>query len=166
MSASVGSLGAELLGQPEVEHLHAPVVTDHHIGRFQIAMDDAFVVRGGKRVRHRRRDVHDPIDRHSTVRDRTIERLPFDQLHREKVNAGVFLNREDGDDVRMIEGGEGFGFAAETIETLAFRRHVGENHFQGDGTSEFRVGRAIDLPHSAGANRTDDLIVAEPRADS
>ena len=64
------------------------------------------VVRGGERVGHGLGDLKNPVERQPTVGYHAIERLPFDELHRQEVHALGFLDREDGDDVRVIERGE------------------------------------------------------------
>jgi hypothetical protein len=43
-------VGGECLGQAEVEHLHETVWSDLDVGGFEVAMDDAFVVRGLERI--------------------------------------------------------------------------------------------------------------------
>ena len=51
MNADGGHVGTGRLGdfrQAEVDHLHVTIVGDHHVCRFHVAMDDAFVVRAGE----------------------------------------------------------------------------------------------------------------------
>ena len=42
--------GSKALASPEVEHLHVFFRRDLHVRRLQIAMDDAFLVRGLERL--------------------------------------------------------------------------------------------------------------------
>ena len=46
----------ELLGQPEVHHLHVAARRQHHVGRLQIAMDESVVMRFLQRFGHFARD--------------------------------------------------------------------------------------------------------------
>ena len=61
-------------------------------------MHDAFVVRRGERVRHRRADRERPIDGQAAIRNELGQRLPFDQLHRQEVDA---VDLVDGVDNRV-----------------------------------------------------------------
>ncbi len=65
----------------------------------------------------------------------------------------------------MVERGEGLGLALEAREALGIARHVGGQHLERDVASELRVGRAIDLAHSAGADGGGDAVVGERAAD-
>ena len=49
-AAATRSSGVERFGEAEVEHLHDAVRRDLHVGRLEIAMDDAFLVRGLERL--------------------------------------------------------------------------------------------------------------------
>ena len=81
-------------------------------------MDDALVVRGRERVGDGRADRENPVDAAAGLRHELIERLPLDQLHREEMDALGFFDREDRDDARMIEGGQGLGLAAEALQAI------------------------------------------------
>ena len=64
----------------------------------------------------------------------------------------------------MIQRREHFGFALKPGEPLDVRRQRLRQHFDRDLTLQDRVGRAIDLTHSADANVCGDLIRAKARA--
>ncbi len=51
--------GRSQLCQAEIEDLDASVLGHHHVGGFQIAMDDAFVVRHREGVGHGNRDLEE-----------------------------------------------------------------------------------------------------------
>lgn len=112
----VGRVG--LLREAEVEYLDATLACDHYIGGLQVAMHDAFFMRGGERASKRSGNLDDSLDGKAAFRNEPIERPALDQLHREKVNAVGFLHRVERDDVRVIEGGDGAGFALEAREAL------------------------------------------------
>ena len=70
----------------------------------------------------------------------------------------MFLDGEDGDDVRVVERGDGPGFPSEARQTVGVSREgIGKN-LQRDITIQFRVARAVDLAHGAGTKRGDDLV--------
>ena len=70
-----------------------------------------------------RGDVEDPLDGQAALGNDAVERLALDELHRQEVDAVGFLDREDRDDARMIEGGEGFRLAPEALEAIGTCGH-------------------------------------------
>ncbi len=127
-------------------------------------MDDALLVRGGKRLGHGPADRGNPLRRQPPFRDRPVQRLPLDQLHGQEVDAVGFVDGMDRDDVRVVEGGDGAGLALETGEALRVVGEVRGQHLEGDLAPELRVDGAIDLAHAARAERGDDLVVTETGA--
>ena len=95
--ADVGlAVGAEQaagrqLRQPEVEHLHAPFRRDHHVGGFQVAVDDALLVRGGERIGERDADFADLRDGQPSGPHPQAEAVALHQLHRDEADAVGFL---------------------------------------------------------------------------
>src|ERR1035438_5058249 len=91
-------------------------------------MHDAFFMRGRKRVAQHTGNPAALLDREPACRNKAVEWLPFDELHRQEVNAVGFLHRVDGDDVRMVELGERFGLTAKAREPLRIVSHFGGPH--------------------------------------
>ena len=104
----IRGLAALHKGQAEVENLHHVAGRHQNIGRLQIAMDDAFVVRGFQRFGNLPGVVES-----GRKRERPFDRLTRNQLHHQRANAvGVFhaINLRD---VGMIQRRQNFGFALE-----------------------------------------------------
>ena len=150
---------ADVFGEAEVEDFDAAFVSDHDVGGLEIAMDDASLMRGGERIGHGFRDFDDLRGGESTGRHEAIERLAFDELHGEEVDAVGLFDGENGDDVRVIESRDGAGFALEAGEAFGIECGFGGEDFEGDVALEFCVGGAIDLAHAAGAEGVGDLVV-------
>ena len=93
--------------------------------------------------------------------DHAVEGLALDELHGEEVDAVRLLDRVDGDDAGVVEGGEGLGLALEALEPLRVGGHLGRQHLEGHVAPELRVGRAVHLAHPAGADRGGDAVVGE-----
>src|SRR5581483_6602745 len=98
------------LRQAEVENLQAAIARDEDVLRFQIAMHDPFLVRGGESVR----DLSRVFDRLANgnaraalvgeaVADLVAERLSFEQLHNYVRGVVVRADVIDRDEVRMIQ---------------------------------------------------------------
>ena len=119
-------------------------------------------MRRSERVAQRTGNLDDLLDRKSALRNQSVQWESFYELHRQKMNAVAFLRRVDGDDVRMVESGEGLGFATKAPKPLRILRHLGGEHFKRDLAAELCVGSAIHLAHAARAERRLDFIRAEP----
>ncbi len=156
--------GAQL-GEAEVEHLHPPVVVDHHVGGLEVAVGDPLVVRRGERVGKRRRDGEELSQRHAPGRDPLGELLPAHQLHGQEVDAVRLLDRVDVDDVGVIERRQRPSLAPEPLEAFLTAREVGRQHLQRHLAAELRVLGEIDLAHAALAELGGDLVVGEAPAD-
>ena len=98
-------------------------------------------------------------------RNQAIERLALHQLHREEAHAAGLLDRVDGDDVRVIERGDGLGLALEALRGARGRGHVGGQHLERDVAPSFVSVGAIDFAHPAGADGSGDPVVRERGAD-
>ena len=72
---------------------------------------------------------------------------------------GLF-DREHGDDIGMIESGDGFGFTLESLSKLLGVRHVGWEYFQSHLAAELGVLGDEDFAHAAPAELLEDLVVA------
>ncbi len=67
-------------------------------------------------------------------------------------------------DIRMVERRQHLRLAAETGETVGIVRDGREQNLDRDLAVQFRIARAIDLAHAAGAQRRDDFVRPEARA--
>ena len=150
------------LREPEVEHLHGPVLADADVRGLEIAVHDALLVRRFERFGDLAGDRQGLVDRHRGAGDAIGERLPFDEFHHQRLAGRQIFQTVDGGDVWMIERREHFGFALEARQPLAVGGHCGRQHLDRDLTLQPSVERAIHLAHSAGAERRDDFIGPEP----
>ncbi len=165
---SVGELarsaapGARLdsLGQTKIEHLHGSIRTKFDVRGFEIAMNDAVIVRGLKRFRDLPRDRQRFVDWYRPARDPLREVLAFDQLHYDR----RILDTVDVRDVRMIERCQHLRLSAETGKAVRIVGDCGQQHLDRNVAIQFRVARAIHLAHSARAEGGQDFVAAEARA--
>ena len=97
-------VAARRLRQAEVEHLHDAVGRDLDVGRLQIAMDDALLVRRFERVGDLPRDGQRLADRRCGPVAMPIgERVAVDELEDQRGRAVHVLEAVDRADVRMIQ---------------------------------------------------------------
>jgi hypothetical protein len=154
--AEAGS--ANIFCQPEVQHLDAAFVRNHDIRRLQVAMYDAFLVRRRQRVSQGTGNLNDLPDREAASGNQAVQWLPFDQLHRQEVDAVAFLHRVDSDNVRVVELGKRLCLTAKAAQSLRIVRHLGGQHLERYVPAQFRVGGAIDLAHAARTEGRKNLV--------
>ncbi len=127
-------------------------------------MDDAAVVGGRQRLGQRHRDVEDPAQGEPSRGSDLVEGLALYHLHGQEAHPAIFLDRVQGDDVGMVEGGDGLGLALEALEPLGVGGQLGFEHLDRHDALEVRIPGPEHLADAAGAERAEDLVVAEPRA--
>ena len=89
-------------------------------------MDDVLGVRGRERVGQRVGDVEHPLDRHAALGNPAMSSAwPSMSCMVRKAHALGFFDREDRDDARMIERGQGLCLAAEALQAVGVRGHPG-----------------------------------------
>ncbi len=96
---------------------------------------------------------------------RSTSVLPGDQLHGDEVEAGIVFQGVDGDDVRVIEGGDRGRLTLEPHAALRVARELLGQHLDRDFSSEALVDRSPHHTHSALAELGGDLEVGDARAD-
>jgi hypothetical protein len=76
-------------GEAEVEHFHGAVGRDLHVRRLEVAMADALVVGRLQRLDDLLRDGERLLDRNRTAAKAVGQRLAFDQLQDEELDASL-----------------------------------------------------------------------------
>ena len=147
---------ADRFGQPEVEDLDGPLGCDLDVGRFQITMDDAAIVRRLERLGDLASSRDDLVDRQRTGRQALRERRPLDQFEHERGDVAAFLDAVDRADVRVIQRGERSRLLLEPRAAVRVVRDRIGQHLDRDRTSQPGIVRAINLSHPAGAEQALD----------
>ena len=98
-------------------------------------------------------------------RARTRQRLPFDELHRDEAPFEDVADLVDGDDVRMIQRGDGARFLFEAADRVAVAGQPVAEELDRHLAAEPGVVREIDLAHAAAADEGQDLIGANAAGD-
>ena len=147
---ALGSL-ARRLGEAEVQQFHARL-RQHHVGGFQIAMNDALAVRGGERSADLRPRLRDLARRHRPARQALRERLPVEQLHDgvgDPPSLSEIVKRQD---VGMRQRRDRARLALEPRQRRRVHRDLLRQHLDRDLAPQPRVLRLVDLPHAARAD--------------
>ena len=156
---------AASLASPKSSTLTIPLA-HHDIGRLQVPVRDAVTVGNRECIDQRDDHVEERVEGELTLCEHLLERLSLDQLHRQEVDAVDLVDGVDRDDVRMIQAGQGPGFAPEARKPVGIgHKRLGED-LQRNLAVELRIAGAIHLPHAALADLRGDFIRAEACAGS
>ena len=111
--ASEGS-SRGLLGEPEVEHLdRAGARGQHDVFGLEIAMHDAGGVRGGHGVGDLDGDFDGAADGTASIAQEGAQSVALDEFGDQEGLAVVLAELVDGDDVGVVQRGQGAGFLLE-----------------------------------------------------
>ena len=154
-------------GNPEIRDLDAAVTRNQHIARLDVAVDDAAGMRGRKSTRDLRGDSGGLARRQRTgaAQDRG-EILSVDELHDDERTAGILAVVVHGDDVRVVQRGDGLGFLPEPGHEIGVSAVFGAEHLDRDVTIQLLVVGPVDGRHPALADRPKDAVATpEDRSD-
>jgi len=163
--APAGSPARSSFARPKSSTFTRPSAAITTFAGFEIAVDDALLVGRGEGLGNDRGVLDDPLDGQSTLGNEAVQCLPLHELHCQEVDAVGLFDREDGDDVRVVERGEGLGLALEAREPIGVARHVGGQHLERHLAPELRVDGAIHLAHAACPDGSGNPVVGEGLAD-
>ena len=156
---------AQRLGEAEVEHLHLAAGRELDVRGLQVAMDDALVVGFLEGFGDLRGDLECLVEGNRAACEPLLEVFALHQFERDEELPGRFFQPVDGGDVRVVQRGEQLGLAPESSEALGVLGHFGRQHFDRDIAPQRRVGGAVDLAHSAGANGRRYSVVRQRSSD-
>jgi hypothetical protein len=95
-----------------------------------------------------------------------VERLPFDILHHQKVDAVLVADVVKDADVGMVQARDSACLTFEPLAALVIAGEMFGKHFDGNGAVEARVFGAIHFTHAAGSERGYDFVRAKASAGS
>ena len=154
-------LDLEPLGQAEVGDLGDAVAVEQDVGRLEVAMHDAGLVR---RV-HGRGERGHQLGRRAARLGRPLEAVgeapPFEHLERDEGAAVGLADIVDLDDVGMAEPGDGLGLDQEPLAMLGAGRACRRGSSSGDDPVQLAVPGLVDDPHAAAAQLGQELELGE-----
>src|SRR5208282_525848 len=98
---------------------------------------------------------------HRLATNAVLERRAFQIFHHDESLAVFFADVVNRANVRVIQSGGGFGFAAETAEGLGVAGNIVGQKFQRDKTIQAGVLRFIDDTHASAAELFDDAVMGD-----
>ncbi|MCZ7679675.1 MAG: hypothetical protein M5U28_13310 [Sandaracinaceae bacterium] len=148
------------LGDPEVEELHALEAAgqrhEEDVGRLEVAVDDARLVRGRERRQELHGDGRGARRREAAALQHREERLALEQLHDQEGRLARRLH-EVGHlhDVRVHEPAGRLGLAAEALEVELLAAQLVREHLDGHAAADVLLHRLVDRAHAALAEGAD-----------
>ena len=139
LRASDGAAGD--LGEPEVDELGDAVVAEEGVGGLDVAVEDAGAVGGGEAAGEIDPERDDLLGGHGE-RD-VVEGVAGEELGDEEGAVADLADVVDGDEVRVLELGDGAGLDGEAGAGLGVR--LGAGDLEGDGAIEQRVAGQPDV---------------------
>ena len=121
-------------------------------------MDDARTMRMVQGIGDLDRDAKSLTDRERTPAQALGQRLPFQVLHDDEVDAIVFADVVEGADVRVAQPRRRFRFALEALTASRAVEHMLRQDLDCDRAAQSRVLGAIDLAHSARSKQGLNLV--------
>ncbi len=140
---------AEHLGNAEIGDLHPPLFVEEDVLGFDVAMDDAFVVRELERFADLRDDRQGLLGR-KPAGALDLPQVPaVHKFHHQVVQGAGLPKIMHRDDVRVVQAGQGAGFAVEPFGKASVARCGRRQNLQRDQPIQGRLARLIDSPHAA-----------------
>ena len=153
------------LAETEVEHLRLTVSGQHHVGGFQVAVDDAFLVGRDDRVRDLAGEVNRVVGRHRPrFLEHHVERLAVHEFEDEvRLRIGGFEAMDPGD-VRMVQRGEELRLPLEARHAIVVGGDRCVQRLDCDRAIELGIAGAIHLAHATFAEKGRDFVQADSGA--
>ncbi len=153
-------------GQAEVGQTDFAGAVEHHVGRLEIAVDHAALVRGGEPGADLTRDLERAILRKAAdAPQQRREIFAVDVLHRQEGAAVELVDVIDAADVRVRHLPRHAHFGVELRQPRRIAIDVRGKELQRDGLPELQIVGAVDLAHAAAAAPLDDPVApAQERA--
>ena len=153
------------LREPEIGEVGgAPRVEADVRGR-HVAVDDPAGVGHVEGVRDGRQQVESRRRGEGTAGPHDFGQVgPVQVAHREVELAVALARGVDGDDVRMLQGGEGVDLAKEALAVRGIRRQCRGDQLEGDTTPGPLLGREVDDAHPAPGEDGVEVVAGEDAA--
>jgi hypothetical protein len=141
--------------ETKVENLDPAVARQQDIIRFEIPMRDAGIVGRRQTIGDLRHYLHRLALREMGV----VERFALHDLGHHVVVANI----KNTQNIGMIQSGHRAGFFFESMAARRVMRNIRGQHLHGDIAVQTRIASAVNLAHTSGADRSDNLVRTQAR---
>ena len=126
-------------------------------------MNDAFVMRRGKRIGNLNAEIEQLFIPERLARHAVLQRLALEILHRDKKPPAVLANFVNRANARMIERRSRASFAPETFERDGIFRDIIRKELQRNRTAEIHILGFVNDAHAAAAEFLENPVVRKLR---
>ena len=159
-SESSSVVGGPDARQAEIENFQTSIGRDADVSRFQIAMDDALLVRECQSISELATKSNRVLRGQRTTNDVSGKRAALDVFHDEVVQAILAVKVMDRCDVGMICARECKRLTPKTTSRRPGQRLARRQHLDGDVPLQAFVPCEVDDPDPAGTNLLHDPVVS------
>ena len=159
------ALALERARQAKIQHLHLTFIRQFHVGRFQVAVNDAGGVGRFESLGDLAGNRDRFFGRHRSPFDAFGQVFARGAFHDQEMQPVIGLQAVDRGDGGMVQRRQRAGFAMKAGQALVVLGEVVGQDFQRHLTSEFGVARQIDGSHAAFAEFAEDFVVRESATD-
>ncbi len=153
-----GGAPLDALGQAEVGDVGLAPLVEEDVGRLEVAVQDAALVR----VVHRAGHLHHQLNKPTRCIAWALRQTPpLDELHAEEVLPLMLADLVDGHDVRVVEVGGVFGLGAEAAQLVGAGQGAVADHLEGHQAAQRQLPRPVDDAHAAARDFPQHLVIAE-----
>jgi hypothetical protein len=149
------------LGQAKVENLGVPSIGDEDVGRFNIAVNDAFGMGRIESVGDVDAKIKETFCFQRTPENELLQRLAFQVLHHDKGPPFVIADFVNGANVGMVESRRRPGFASKTLQRLIILGDVVGQKFQGDHAAKLSILSLVHDTHPTHSKFSQNSIMRD-----
>jgi hypothetical protein len=135
------------------------------VRRLDVAVDDAFRVRGVERIRNLNRQPKQNVGLDGPAGNAMLQRQPVEKLHHKKGMAILLPDLMNGADIGMVERRSRLRLTLKPRQSLRVSNNVIGQKLQGDKTVQGNVLGLVDNAHAAAPKLLDDTVVRDGLAD-
>ena len=135
------------------------VFVNQEVLRLQVAMDDAFGMRGCERLRDLPREIQNAVHRHlGIVVDDVLQILALDEGHGDEAQAADIAHVVNAQDIFVGDLAGENQFLFEALQRVGLADGPFTHHLDGDGAVQFLVVRFVNAAHAALAEQRVNAI--------
>jgi hypothetical protein len=141
-------------GKPEIRYEHLPAAVDHDVGRLEVTVQHAFVVRRGQACAKAAGDLDGFIPRQPPdAAQQRAQVFPIHMFHGEEGQPVQVADIVHAAHIGMRDLARDAHFGVQPGHHAFVVRDRLRQEFQCDQLSEFQVAGAVDFAHAAAANQ-------------
>ena len=153
------------LGESEVQHLGMAAIGNEDIGRLDVAMNDALLVRRVQRFGNVERNPQGLVGVQRIAVEHLEERVALHVLHHDVRTVAVLADFVHRADVGMVQSGSGARLAAKALQRGGVLDHVVRQEFQRHEAAKIEVLGLVNQSHTPTANQFNNAVVRYDRVD-